>query len=234
MLALGVDANKLSLTANIFTGTLSQNDLTALPGVVALAKGVLHYQFSDSDNFFYNRTENALVAPFTSDIDFAIAGIVDGDNVNATSIVAASPTGVEIRFGRLVLENSFGPETENFPQPMRVEHYDGSHFVTTSDNDCLSYDAGKVSLSNISLSPSLTDVLGGTGKFSAGTNVNIELEATGSGNQGEIGVTYDAYDWLKYDWDDDGVYDENPSAIATFGIYRGNDRIIHWREVFND
>lgn len=230
--AVGVDANLLPLTANMTQGTLSQNDLTALPGVVALPKGVLHYQLSDADNFFYNRSANALVAPFTSDIDFSVAAITDADNVNVTTTVDASPTGVEIRFARLVLGNSFGPETSNFPQPMQLEHFDGTGFIISSDNNCSNYDASKMSLTNISLNPALTPKLGGAGSFQLGKTQAIELQAPGAGNQGQIGVSYDAYDWLKYDWDNDGVYDDSPSAIATFGIYRGNDRIIHWREVF--
>ena len=65
------------------TGTLSQNDLTTLiPADNPLPRGVLHYQFSELDNFFYNRSANALVAPFNSDIDFSIATIIDSDNVN--------------------------------------------------------------------------------------------------------------------------------------------------------
>lgn len=231
--ALGVDTNKLPLTANINAGTLSQNDLSALPSVVTLPRGVLHYQLSNNDNFFYLRSTNALVAPFTSDIDFSTASITDADNVNVTTTIDASPTGVEILFGRLRLENSFGPETSDFPQPMEVEHFDGADFIVSSNNNCTSYDASKISLTNISLDPALTNVLGGTGNFLVGKTKEIELEAPGAGNQGEIGVSYNAYNWLKYDWDNDGAYDDNPSATATFGVFRGHDRVIYWREVFN-
>jgi len=232
--AVGVDSNKLGLTANMNTGTLSQTNLTALSSGVALPKGVLHYKLSDADHFFYHRSANALVAPFTSDIDFAIATIIDADNVGVTTTVDASPTGVDIRFGRLLLENSFGPETSNFPQQMQIEHFDGTTFVSTSDDNCASYDEGNISLTNISLNPALTNVLGGTGTFISGKTHKIELQAPGSGNQGQIGVSYDAYDWFKYDWDNDGAYDNSPSSVATFGIFRGNDRTIYWREVFND
>jgi predicted acyltransferase (DUF342 family) len=231
--ATGVDTNKLSLTANMNTGTLSQNDLTALPSVVALPKGTLHYQLSDNDSFFYNRSANAVVTPFTSDIDFSTATVIDTDSVNVTTTVAASPTGVEIRFGRLILKNSFGPETSNLPQPMQLEHFDGTAFTVTSDNNCVSYDASNMILTNISLDPSLSNVLGGTGSFVLGKTREIQLESPGVGNQGEIGVSYDTYNWLKYDWDNDGAYDDNPSVVTTFGLYRGNDRIIYWREISN-
>jgi MSHA biogenesis protein MshQ len=225
--AIGIDANKLSLTANMNTGTLSQNDLTAFPSIVALPKGVLHYQLSDNDNYFYNRSANAIVAPFTSDIDFSTAAISDADNVNVTTTVDASPAGIEIRFGRLLLKNSFGPETSNFPQPMQLEYFDGTVFIVASDDNCSRYDASKISLTNISLDSALTGVLGGVGSFLAGNTQAIELESPGSGNQGKIGVLYNASDWLKYDWNNDGAYDNSPSAVATFGVFRGNDKIIY-------
>nr|WP_141235509.1 DUF6701 domain-containing protein [Pseudoalteromonas sp. NBT06-2] len=89
--------------------------LQLLINKILLPKSVLHYQFSDDDNFFYHRSANTLVTPFTSVIDFSVASITDTDNVKVTQTVDASPTGVEIRFGRLVLVNSFGPETSNLP-----------------------------------------------------------------------------------------------------------------------
>ncbi|MGK0249340.1 MAG: hypothetical protein ACI910_002082 [Oleispira sp.] len=233
--ALGSDNHKLSLTANMNPGILSQNNLTALFSGDDLPRGVLHYQLSDDDNFFYNRSANALVAPFTSDIDFSIASITDSDAVNLSvdsgSTVNASPAGVEIRFGRLRLENSFGPSTFHFPQPMKAEHFDGANFMVTANNNCLSYDVSKISLTNISLDPALTNVIGGVGMFVAGETQSIELKAPGAEHEGQIGVLYDTHEWLEYDWDNDGAHDNDPSAIATFGVFRGNDRIIYWREI---
>ncbi|MBA6343056.1 DUF3494 domain-containing protein [Colwellia sp. MB02u-10] len=237
--ATGVDSNKLPLTANMTAGILSQNDLTALPTIDALPKGVLHYQLSEDDNFFYNRSAKTRVVPFNSDINFSIATIIDTDTVKATSTVEASPSGVEIRFGRLVLQNSFGPETSDLPQPMQIEHFTANGFIVSSDNNCVSYDSDKITLSNISLDPALTGALpepespAATGNFLAGKTRTIKLAAPGAGNQGKIGVLYEAYDWLKYDWNVNGVYDDNPSAVASFGLFRGNDRIISWKEVFN-
>jgi len=36
--------------------------------------------------------------------------------------------------------------------------------------------------------------------------------------------------YLQYDWSGTGTL-SNPSASATFGIYRGDDRFLYWREV---
>jgi MSHA biogenesis protein MshQ len=228
----GVDGNLLPLTANMSTGTLSQHDLTALPDVVALPRGVLHYQLSDDDNFFYNRSANAQVLPFDADIDFSVASIIEGDAVNLTTTLDASPGGIEIRFGRLLLKNSFGPEIADLSQQMQIEHLDDAGYVVTSNNDCVSYDASQLSLSDISLNPALTNAQGGIGNFIAGKTQTIKLAAPGVGNRGELGVLYNTPNWLKYDWDNDGAHDDNASAVATFGVFRGNDRIIAWREVF--
>ncbi|MFT6915248.1 MAG: MSHA biogenesis protein MshQ [Motiliproteus sp.] len=224
--ATGSDGNILPLTATMYPGTLSQYDTTVFPSV-ALPRGVLHYHFSAEDNFFYNRSANARVAPFTSAINFSIATLKDADDVSATSTADASPTGVEIRFGRLLLKNSSGPEMYNIPQPLQLEYFNGDAFSVVTDDNFTRYDAGKIALTNISLDPALTAVLGGEGAFLAGKTQALELEAPGEGKQGEIGVFYDAYEWLKYDWDNDGAYDDSPSAVASFGEYRGNDGIIY-------
>jgi len=36
--------------------------------------------------------------------------------------------------------------------------------------------------------------------------------------------------WLQHDWLVDGDYTANPTATATYGIYRGDDRFYYWRE----
>ena len=242
--ATGVDTNKLMLTSNMNEGDLSQNNLTLLPVVSTLPKGVLHYQLSNDDNFFYNRSANALVVPFTSDIDFSTATVKDSDDVDliqssgTSTTEDASPAGVEIKFGRLLLKNSFGPETSNLPQQLQVEYFDGTGFVVNDDDNCTSYDTNNISLNatvnDNSLDPDDIEAVAGTGDFIGGKTQEIALKfkVLGDESHGEVGVSYDTYDWLKFDWKVDGVY-INPSATATFGLFRGNDRIIYMREVFN-
>ena len=238
--AVGIDSTLLPITANISPGVLSQNDLTQIGGV-ALPRGTLHYALADTDNFVYTRSANAKVAPFVSDIDFVVSGITDADNVSAINTASASPTGIDIRFGRMRLENSFGPETEGLAQDLKLEHYiggadvsgAGGNFVTTFDNSCVRYDASNIALTNMGLDPSLSAVNSVIGRFTKGQTRAIKLASPGAGNQGVIGVSYDTYDWLRYDWDNNGSLTKDPTATATFGMYRGDDRLLHWREVFD-
>ena len=81
-----------------------------------------------------------------------------------------------------------------------------------------------------SLTPSDTRVIGNDGSMIVGANDTLLLEAVSEGNTGEIQVNYDAPSWLVYDWSASGTLDEDPIGIATFGRFRGNDRVIHWRE----
>ena len=38
--------------------------------------------------------------------------------------------------------------------------------------------------------------------------------------------------WLRFDWDNDGVFDDDPSARATFGIYSGNPVNIYLQQIY--
>jgi MSHA biogenesis protein MshQ len=61
---------------------------------------------------------------------------------------------------------------------------------------------------------------------------NLILSPPGAGNTGHIFMHADLsdYPFLQYDWNGDDNYDDNPTARATFGIYKGNERIIYLRE----
>ena len=64
----------------------------------------------------------------------------------------------------------------------------------------------------------------------------------GPGTEGQLELSLDptaiGVEWpnhLNYDWDGDGFIDINdfPKATVSFGLFRGSDRIIQWREVSN-
>lgn len=45
---------------------------------------------------------------------------------------------VEFRYGRLIIDNAFGPETEPLNIPFRIEYYDGTQFVVNTADSCTS------------------------------------------------------------------------------------------------
>jgi hypothetical protein len=64
----------------------------------------------------------------------------------------------------------------------------------------------------------LTKPSGGDGKYLGSVDVTAVIDT--------------ALPWLQYEWDGaDNDYNENPTGRINFGIYRGNDRIINWREI---
>jgi len=102
----GVDGTLLPVSASINTGIVSQNDLTVLPLTKALTAGQLHYQLSADGRVYYQRLANTLVTPFTSSLDYFVTNIVDSDGITATTPNAFSPTGIQIRWARLILETA--------------------------------------------------------------------------------------------------------------------------------
>lgn len=45
----------------------------------------------------------------------------------------------EFRYGRLLIDNAFGPETEPLNIPLRVEYFNGSEFVVNTDDSCTAF-----------------------------------------------------------------------------------------------
>jgi len=54
-------------------------------------------------------------------------------------------------------------------------------------------------------------------------DVTVDLAVDGIGPGLDI-------DWLQFDWDGDGFYDNNPAGRATFGVFAGPREFIYIRE----
>lgn len=241
-LKVGADATTLyGLSGVLNTGTLSQrlNEVTS-----AVIAGEFTYQLSSLDHFVYTRDNNAVTNPFTAEFDISIASIIDGDGVTALTLNDVEiRSDVEVRFGRLVLDNSYGPESENLSQPFTTEYLTdvtNMTFTTSIADDCttISDDSSYWLLTNGDTSNGLTasdiNVVGSSGTLSSGQFNGVELQnASAPIVQGSVNVEYVTFPWLQFDWDNDGTHDNNANAVATFGRYRGNDRIIYWKEINN-
>ena len=189
------------------------------------------------DNFILNITVN--------DADGAQITRLNGTAITGAN-AAPSPATI-IRYGRLRLPNAFGPETAPLIMALRAEFFNGTGFVTNALDNCTSLPlANRIFLRNPATAggaeqPGITAMTIGTGAtlatmtnapFVSG-DAGLSFTAPGAGNVGFVDIRADmaAYPWLQIDWDNNGGLDTNLNARANFGIYRGNDRIINWREI---
>ncbi|MCR8916422.1 LamG domain-containing protein [Marinobacter panjinensis] len=201
-----------------------------------LGAGQVQYIFSAADTLVFDKTTDSRVAPFTPDYSIELSGLEDSDGVTASpqTPMELSPSfGFQIRYGRLNIDNAYGPETADLTVPFRADYYTGSEFVLNEADSCWVYDSGTmVSLDESGLSGGSTSVIAASDTLLVGeppAGSELILSAPGEGNTGDVGVTFSVPDWLQGDYNDDGAL-ENPSALATFGVYRGHDRVIYWRE----
>ena len=144
----------------------------------------------------------------------------------------------EVRFGQLKLNNVFGPEAFDLDMTVNTEYFDGTSFIlNTGDNSatCTSLQVNDPPFSAVagSWTDNLADgdsTISLLSNITAGVGV-IRFGAAGLGNEGSVIYQYDTDSWLKTENTGDASYDDNPQGKVTFGQYRGNDRMIYWREV---
>lgn len=200
-------------------------------------------------------------------VDFASADL----DLNASSTLLdtgkAFATQPDIRYGRMALKDVGGTSVSTINIPLRVEYWQGSRFVTNSDDSGSHFatpddyicrqtvwsqvsSSANATLSGSDTSSNWTKVASGQSSklfakpASSDESVNDRQQIrfwlrldddtsnasddTRSPQVGKTGVTcgaqYTAQPWLQYNWRDEG--DEDPSAVVTFGIHRGNDKVI--------
>lgn len=212
-------------------------------------------------NFGVGSTEAANNFSYTFTNKETIPDILEirATDINDTTISSNTfaEDSTEIRSGRTRVENSFASELVDMPVIAQVESYNTNGFEINAADTCSTVDvvltdigtdlitlgtgAGQTCLwDDAGDSVATTDFTctadASKPQFSepaSSGNFNINLKSPGANNTGDIGVSLISPIWLKFDWDGDGSDDNDPTGIASFGLYRGDDRIIYWREVFN-
>ncbi|ENM5926473.1 MSHA biogenesis protein MshQ [Vibrio mimicus] len=192
-------------------------------------------------------------AVFNSEFDLVLnaSNLMDQDNVcyrqNATSdcqgfTFTQIDRTMPLYWGKLVIQDVYGPETQPLEQPIYVEHYTSNGFVRTTDDSCTSLS----SINNFALQstdydvtttgvPVPPQVLAGltSSNLSQGKSA-IRFSAPGAGISGYIDsiLNLNTHDlmWLAEDKNGDGSFDQTTQGRAQFGLYRGSDRVIWWRE----
>lgn len=201
-----------------------------------VAPGVMGFGFPQSDGeagtdqFVHAKTIQRL-APFAPALTYSIDEVRDSDDVTAKGSQAFYPEApFAIRYGRLTMENVYGPETASaLEMPFRAEYWSGSRFVTHADDGCTLWAS-----SDVTAHPETTAINyslpAADGALVAGASV---LRLVPNGETGTDILRWGVPVWLQDDWNQAGEL-AAPSAQATFGVYRGHDRIIYWREVVGD
>jgi MSHA biogenesis protein MshQ len=169
------------------------------------------------------------------DNDVATSPRVSGADMNPATTGSASLTykkfsggPLRMRYGRLVLQNAFGPETENHRMRLLAQYYNVDAFVANAEDTCSNYNAASLTCGNLIGPVACGDVTVGGANISHGQFFTLSAP----NKIGTLLYTLTVAPWLLYEWDGAGNdFNENPFARANFGIYRGNDRIINWREI---
>lgn len=181
----------------------------------------------------------------TNPVRFGTATAGNGIAFGAPAVAAAK----QMRFGRLRLQSANG--SERLPLAVRVEaqYWNGSGFIINGSDSCTPLVAGNVALGNYqgNLASGETTVTV-TGAITNGVGA-LRLSAPGAANNGSVDLSINLGStstgasciagmaastagnraWLQGAWCGT-AYDDDPSARATFGKYKGADPFIYLRE----
>ncbi|MEG3696176.1 DUF6701 domain-containing protein [Vibrio coralliirubri] len=144
----------------------------------------------------------------------------------------------DIRFGRIDLDDVGGNSGAIIAIPLRAEYWNGSQFVVNEDDSTTNVVASTSASSviwSVDDSTTTTATLDNGGVVSDGESRDLTAsqgEDVSTREQVRLWQSMSTTPWLRYNWDSDEVSDDangeqDPSTVVTFGIYRGNDRVIY-------
>ncbi len=250
-------ANEVSGTTSVLSRTTSGGDAALEGNDTYDGKGT--YIIS-GDRLTYSKPTTP-IAPFDAkvDLDLAKTDLTDSDGVcydpdndgSCDSYTVSAIAGAHERWGRLVLQNGYGPELLDLQVPMHTEYYGASGFQTNTDDTC----TGSLTMSladpdtSDGLQPASTCVrdTGSPGNSGMGCSTtsptgeqfneppvagdfNLWFKAPGAGRTGSLNLTVQVPAWLQYDWQ--GTGDTDPTARLTFGIFKSDSHLIYTRELY--
>ncbi|MFZ2652480.1 MAG: DUF6701 domain-containing protein [Burkholderiaceae bacterium] len=194
------------------------------------------------------------IAPIDSD-GVAISPY-DMSSVFAGSNDRAMVATLALRFGRLRLSNAVGSQTRPLALPLSAQYWSGSDFDVNALDSCTTIPASAVSLGNLRRTLTLADTALSGGSFALSSGVGtLALAPPSAGRYGTVDVSLslgsgaadlsclqpwapgagDAataganLSFLRGAWCG-ANFDKDPSARASFGLYRGADAALYRRE----
>jgi hypothetical protein len=178
------------------------------------------------------------IAPNDTDPDLA-GGVqmgsfnLDVDGAGGNDHVAVGPT-AELRYGRLLIGNAYGPVQLPLPMPIQVQYWNGSAFAVNGLDSCTNLAAADIGLSAYTgaLAAGESVVAEATIAFAAGIGT-LTMTAPGAGNAGSVlltpGLAAAGRSYLQGRWSG-AAWNQNPSARAAFGVYGQPQNFIFFRE----
>ena len=178
---------------------------------------ILGWQLDDQeDNNFYSTLQNSVLP--------ASPGATKLDTAN-------------LYYGRFSLQDTYAAMDDVMPIAGTVEYWESGEFFVNDSDNCTVIERNAVNLldeSMASLEPEPINVQLANGLLSSPDKDINELfrwVSSGTDEPYSFGFEVEVPAYLQYDWAGNSVYDDNPQAEGTFGIYRGRDRQIYWREL---
>lgn len=234
---------------------------TVDPTIAGQANGTITLTFdAGARGFFFTRTtpEAEFRPALRLDVNVRDADNVlpvDGTQIESFDPIPFQGNYDALRYGRLAFQNAIGSELLKLAVPMRTEYYasDAVGFVPSTADSCTSgvqlalsdftgelgasetcaLDSGAPGASAIGCAAPAAATQRFRSTASAG-DFNLILQAPGSGNGGSVTIRPKAGtvpSWLQFDWDASPSTVQDPSALATFGVFQGiSPRRIYQRE----
>jgi hypothetical protein len=184
---------------------------------------------------------------------FAFGNTTAGTGMSFDGTGSGVEKGKIFYFGRMVVVDSIGSELSSLSVPFQTQYYTSSGFVLNT-NDSTTVSSAFTAPNTPQTCPatgSPNPLLCGSG---ISTSIIAPLPSTFSAGQSSITLSAPSalgyvdiipqlqstganLPWLQYSWPADssnptGAFTDNPRGRATFGISRGNDRIIYQKEQF--
>ncbi len=172
----------------------------------------------------------------------------------------AFSTGKPMRFGRFAIGNAYGSQLVPLAVRVEAQYWSGpptNAFITNTLDNCTVVAPANYAMSNftpnLSPSPTCKTAISGGGTLSSGRGA-LMLATPGAANDGSVLLTANLgatasgttcttlggapvsattanLPHLRGNWTG-GAYDQNPTARASFGVYRGAEEVIYMRENF--
>lgn len=248
-----------SRTTNGGTGVVSANAAPAFDGEGRVTVNGDRFTWAKPalpEDPFTPQFALALSAADLTDSDgvcFDTAALDGCDALTITGITG--PAGSQQRWGRIALTSAFGPELLDLQLPMRAEFFNGTAFVANPDDVCSAVIIAPLIDANPadSLLPTETCVQDSGSPGTSGQGCSVAgpladrrytqvpptggggrfvfwLRAPGAGNAGILDVIAMVPSFLQFNWQGSGP--SAPRARVGFGVFQGDRRAIHTREVY--